>query len=170
MSYMSSSPQKAPIFSTTIIYRSTQKMGFLRASSHCEIKGYKQIKIFYFLIKVFVCLRMCIFCCTFAPHSVKGSRWESYTDPLLWFAISFVSYLSHCLSGGKAKQTSNKSEDLLHATLKTAFGWRKSDRCTVKLRLCRWKIPESDSLQSKRSDNYGVVIRLPTTKWSEMWS
>ena len=50
------------------------------------------------------------------PHSVKGSRWESYTDPLLWFAISFVSYLSHCLSGGKAKQTSNKSEDLLHAT------------------------------------------------------
>ena len=29
---------------------------------------------------------------------LKGSRWDSCTDPLLWFAKSFASYLSHWLT------------------------------------------------------------------------
>ena len=55
---------------------------------------------------------------TFAPHSVKGSRWESCTVPLLWFAIRCSnSYKSLVLSElGRLNKRSDKSEDLLRAT------------------------------------------------------
>ena len=110
---------KAPkrwVFSTTIIYRSTQKwdlyttwrklsLRVLVSTCNSSKKQQNNLHISCVFEKITLPLH---------PHSVKGSRWESYTDPLLWFAISFVLNLSHCLSGGKAKQTSNKSEDLLH--------------------------------------------------------
>ena len=54
---------------------------------------------------------------TFAPHSVKGSRWESCTVPLLWFAIRYSkSWKSLVLNElGRLNVRSDKSEDLLHA-------------------------------------------------------
>ena len=89
------------------LYTTWRKLSFIVLESTCNSSKKQQNNLHISCVFEKITLPL-------HPHSVKGSRWESYTDPLLWFAISFVLNLSHCLSGGKAKQTSNKSEDLLH--------------------------------------------------------
>ena len=67
----------------------------------------------------------CLFSCVYAFFVVplcriqcKGSRWDSCTVPLLWFAIRCSnSYKSLVLSElGRLNRRSDKSEDLLRAT------------------------------------------------------
>ena len=108
----------------------------------------------------------CDFSCTYHKNTLplhriqcKGSRWESCTVPLLWFAIRCSnSYKSLVLRElGRLNRRSDKSEDLLRATNNGWWSWTLSGNRANDM-TDRFSI-----LSMVRSYAYRYLIKLSST-------